>query len=105
AAQSATISQRRKLGFAGIVSVALVLGDQGELLGQPEVQFAGLPEFAPASEPMENFILDAIYDGLDSMPKQRRRDPEAVEETVARAIRGKVNEVWGKKPLCHVMVL
>jgi ribonuclease J len=104
-AQSTTISQRRKLGFAGIVSVALVLGDQGELLGQPEVQFAGLPEFAPASEPMENFILDAIYDGLDSMPKQRRRDPEAAEEIVARAIRGKVNEVWGKKPLCHVMVL
>ncbi len=104
-AQSATISQRRKLGFAGVVSVALALGDQGELLGQPEVQFAGLPEFAPANEPMENFILDAIYDGLDSMPKQRRRDPEAIEETVARAIRGKVNEVWGKKPLCHVMVL
>jgi ribonuclease J len=104
-AQSVTISQRRKLGFAGIISVALALGDQGELLGQPEVQFAGLPEFAPANEPMENFILDAIYDGLDSMPKQRRRDPEAVEEAVARAIRGRVNEVWGKKPLCHVMVL
>lgn len=104
-AQSATISQRRKLGFAGVVSVALAMSEQGELLGEPDVQVAGLPEFAPGNEPMANFVLDAIYESLDSIAKQRRRDPDSVEELVTRAIRGKVNEVWGKKPLCHVMVL
>jgi ribonuclease J len=104
-AQSSTISQRRKLSFAGVVSAALAMSEQGELLGEPDVQIAGLPEFAAGSEPMANFVLDAIYESLDSMPKQRRRDPESVEELVTRAIRGKVNEVWGKKPLCHVMVL
>jgi ribonuclease J len=83
----------------------MAMSEQGELLGEPDVQLAGLPEFAPGSEPMANFVLDAIYESLDTMPKQRRRDPESVEELVTRAIRGKVNEVWGKKPLCHVMVL
>jgi ribonuclease J len=104
-AQSAAISQRRKLAFAGVVSVAFVLSERGELLGDPDVRLAGLPEFASGNEPMENFVIDAVYESLESLPKQRRRDAEAVEEAVARAVRGKVNEVWGKKPLCHVQVL
>jgi ribonuclease J len=104
-AKSSTISERRKLSFAGVVSVALALGNRGELLGEPEVEISGLPEFAHNGVPMENFVLDAIYESLDSMPKQRRRDPDAIEDTVSRAIRGQVNGVWGKKPMCHVMVL
>jgi len=103
--QSPTISQRRKLSFAGVVSVALAVGERGELLGEPEVEIAGLPEFAEPNVPMQNFVLDAIYECIDSLPKQKRRDAEAIEEAVARAVRGEVNSVWGKKPLCHVMVL
>jgi ribonuclease J len=104
-AKSSTISERRKLSFAGVVSVALALGNRGELLGEPEVEISGLPEFAHNSVPMENFVLDAIYESFESMPKQRRRDPDAIEDTVSRAIRGQVNGVWGKKPMCHVLVL
>jgi ribonuclease J len=54
---------------------------------------------------MEALVTDAVYDALDSLPKQRRRDPEAVEEAVRRSVRGQVNAAWGKKPICHVMVL
>ena len=53
----------------------------------------------------EPLRLHAVYDALDSLPKQRRRDPEAVEEAVRRSVRGQVNAAWGKKPICHVMVL
>jgi ribonuclease J len=104
-AQSATISQRRKLGFAGVVSAALAMDGRGELLGEPAVSVAGLPEFAAPNEPMQNFVLDAIYECLDSLPKQKRRDPDTVQEAVSRAIRSEVNGIWGKKPVCHVSVL
>ena len=104
-AQSVTISQRRKLGFAGVVSAAIAIDGRGELLGEPEIGIAGLPEFAAPNQPMQNFVLDAIYECLDSLPKQKRRDPEAIEESVSRSIRSQVNGIWGKKPVCHVLVL
>ena len=46
-----------------------------------------------------------MADILDGLPKAKRRDPETVEKAVDRAIRGTVNEVWGKKPACHVLVI
>jgi ribonuclease J len=104
-AQSPTISQRRKLSFAGVVSVAVALSERGELVGEPEVEIAGLPEFSAPNQPMQNFVVDAIYDCLDSLPKHKRRDPEAIEESISRAIRSQVNSIWGKKPVCHVLVL
>jgi ribonuclease J len=104
-AQSVTISQRRKLSFAGIVSAAIAIDDRGGLVGEPEIGIAGLPEFVAPNQPMQNFVLDAIYECLDSLPKQKRRDPEAVEEAVSRSIRSQVNGIWGKKPVCHVLVL
>ena len=33
-----TVPDRRRLGFAGIVSVALAMTDRGELVGEPEIQ-------------------------------------------------------------------
>ncbi len=104
-AQSPTIAQRRKLSFAGVVSVAVACSERGELVGEPEVEIAGLPEFAAPNQPMESFIVDAIYECLDSLPKHKRRDPEAIEESVSRAVRSQVNSIWGKKPVCHVLVL
>jgi ribonuclease J len=82
-----------------------VFGERGELLGEPEVVLSGLPEFTRSNEPMETFVTDAVYECLDSLPKHKRRDIDAIEEAVSRAVRGQVNSVWGKKPLCHVMVL
>ena len=102
--ESKTLSERRKLAFAGVVSVALALGGRGELAGDPIVEFAGLPEVI-GGKPMEEIVFEAIDEAFKSMPKARRRDPDAVEEAIQSAVRGKLGELWGKKPLCHVMVL
>jgi ribonuclease J len=39
------------------------------------------------------------------MPKPRRRDPDAIAESVRRAVRAAVAQRWGKKPICLVQVL
>ncbi len=36
---------------------------------------------------------------------RKRRDPDAMAESVRRAVRAAINEHWGKKPLCYVHVL
>jgi ribonuclease J len=104
-AEARTISERKRLAFAGVVSVALALGSRGEIAGEAMVELSGLPEFAHGGKTMENVVLDAIEDALKSLPKARRRDPDAIEDAIVRSVRGQVNAAWGKKPTCHVIVL
>jgi ribonuclease J len=99
-----TLPERRRLAFAGAVSIALALGERGDLVGDPVVEMSGLPE-AVGGEPMAQIVLDAVFDAYEALPKGRRRDPDALSEAVERSVRGKVNAVWGKKPTCHVLAL
>ena len=39
-----TVPDRRRLGFAGIVSVALAMTERGELVGDPDIELTGIPE-------------------------------------------------------------
>ena len=99
------IPERRKLAFAGIVSVAIAIDERGELAGDAQVEQMGLPEIIRAGEPLADLIDKAIGETLDGLPRARRRDPETVEQAVARAVRSVVRANWGKKPACHVLVV
>jgi ribonuclease J len=104
-AEARTVPDRRRLAFAGIVSVAIVLGGRGQLEGDPVIDLTGLPEFAAPGRTMEEVVSDAILDALESLPKARRSDPDAVTQAIERSVRGAVNAVWGKRPVCHVLVV
>jgi ribonuclease J len=54
---------------------------------------------------MNEIARDAVEEAFESMPKPRRRDPDAVAEAVRRAVRGAIAQRWNKKPICHVHVL
>src|SRR6478672_11896219 len=43
-AEARTVADRKRLGHAGIVMVALVISDKGALLANPEVELIGIPE-------------------------------------------------------------
>lgn len=104
-AQARTVTDRRRLSFAGIVSVALALTEKGELAADPEVDMVGLPERGRDGVAMAEIVDEAVFDTFESLPKPRRRDPDAVAEAVRRGVRGAVADHWGKKPMCHVHVL
>jgi ribonuclease J len=97
--------ERRKLSFAGIVSVAIAIDDKGEIAGDPVIEVMGLPAQTRRGESIPDLIADAVGNVLDGMPRAKRRDSEAVEQSVVRTIRGTVQQVWGKKPACHVLVV
>ncbi len=100
-----TVPDRRRLGFAGIVSVALALNERGELVGDPEIELTGVPETDRDGNLIGRIVYDAVVEALDSMPRARRRDPDAVGEAARRAVRAAVGAAWNKKPMCHVLVL
>jgi ribonuclease J len=104
-AEERTVADRRRLGFAGVVSVALAVSSRGDLVADPEVMLTGIPVADAHGQQIEDIAREAALEAFESMPRARRRDPEAVAEAVRRAIRAALAAVWNKKPTCHVHVL
>jgi ribonuclease J len=100
-----TVADRRRLGFAGIVSVVLVVDEKGELLGDPQLEMTGIPETDAKGQLIIRTAFDAVLDAVRSMPRSRRRDPDAIEEAARRAVRSAIGSAWSKKPICHAHVL
>jgi ribonuclease J len=104
-AEGRTVPLRRRLGYNGMVTVALALTEKGELAADPEVELIGIPELNAAGESMAEIAYDAVKATLESLPRARRRDPDETAESIRRAVRSAIAEHWGKKPVCHVHVL
>jgi ribonuclease J len=104
-AESKTVTSRRRLSFAGIVTVALALSDKGALVTDPEIELIGIPETDASGASMFEIARDAVETAFDSLPKPRRRDADTVAEAVRRGVRAAIAERWNKKPICHVHVL
>ncbi|HEU5016691.1 MAG TPA: ribonuclease J [Pseudolabrys sp.] len=100
-----TVADRRRLSFAGAISVALALTDKGELAADPEVDLIGIPERDREGTRLAEIAYEAVQETFDSLPRARRRDPDSVAEAVRRGVRSAVAGRWGKKPMCHVHVL
>ena len=98
------IKDRRKLSFAGHVAVNVVLDEKYELAGDPDLVAIGVAEADARGETLEDLMLDAAVGAVDSIPRQRRKDLDLVQEAVRRAVRAAANEAWGKKPLVTVFV-
>jgi ribonuclease J len=105
AEKARAVVERRKLSFAGCAFVALALDEKGELADDPEVDLIGVPEKNGEGEVIADDVFDVVVSTVETLPRARRRDPDAVAESVRRAVRALVAEQWGKKPLCVVHVL
>lgn len=103
--KSRAVIERRRLGFSGCAFVAIAMTEQGELADDPEVDLVGIPEKNRAGEPFDELVFDAVMSTIEGLPKARRRDADALAESVRRTVRAVINEHWGKKPLCLVHVL
>jgi ribonuclease J len=104
-ADARTVADRRRLSFAGAVSVAMAITESGDLAADPEIDLIGIPERGRNGTLMSNIVFDAAVATFENLPRARRRDPDSVAEAVRGAVRGAIAQNWGKKPMCHVHVL
>lgn len=103
--KSRAVVERRRMGFAGCAFVAIAMTQQGEMADDPEVDLVGMPENNAAGELLDDIVFDVVVATIEGLPKPRRRDPDALGESVRRAVRSALSEQWGKKPICIVHVL
>ena len=105
AAEQECVGQRRRLSFAGVVSIAIALTPKGEMAGDPDVMISGLPERTRDGAGFDEIIDAAIFETFESLPRGKRRDPDVLSSAIERSVRASVGAVWGKKPQVHALVV
>lgn len=98
------VAARCRLAFAGHVAISLVIDERGDILADPDISLFGLPRQDRLGRPFEETIAAVALDTLESLPRPRRRDPDALAGSLRRAARAAVQDGWGKKPICTVFV-
>jgi ribonuclease J len=98
-ADGATVNERRKIGYGGVISVALPVGDDGKLAGTPMIR--------PIGVPVEEDRADFIADATDAATRAYSPggDEEKTREAVRLAVRRCATLWTGKKPVVEVMLL
>jgi ribonuclease J len=98
-ADGSTVNERRRIGYGGLITVALPVGEDGELAGTPLIRPFGVP----VEEDREDFVADAT--DVATRAFSPGVDEEKVRESVRLAVRRCATLWTGKKPVVEVMLL
>jgi ribonuclease J len=102
---SGAMRERRKLSYTGMVTISLAVDSDGELATPPRISMCGVPAADAEGDLIGPELQDAAEDGFESIARKKRRDDEAVEIAVQRAVRTRLVELWGKRAAVGVVVL
>ncbi len=69
------VVERRRMAFAGCAFVAIAMTDKGELVDDPEVDLAGIPEKNADGQDIADEVFDLVVSTVENLPRARRRDP------------------------------
>jgi ribonuclease J len=100
AADGDTINQRRRLSWYGLISVAIALDGDDNLLGEPVFRLNGVP----IEDEREDF-LDEASNAVVKAIKACKGDMDKRREDVRLAVRRVATSWTGKKPIVEVMIV
>ena len=98
-AEDGPARQRRKLSYVRIVIVTLAVDHRQDLAADISLVTDGVPTG------LDGELLSIAERAFGSTPKPRRKDANALAETIRTAVRRAADLAWGKKPIVKVSVL
>ncbi len=104
-AEGGALRERKKLAFAGAISVALAVDSAGRIHSGPEANLFGLAEPAEGFDAVIEQLCDTAQNAVQGMSKRDRGDELAIENAVRQAVRRLAPRIWGKRPHVDVIVL
>jgi ribonuclease J len=99
-ADGSTMNERRKIAYAGLISVGIALDGQGRMRGGAEIGMQGIP----VEEDREAFLEEACEAAADAARRSGGND-EKLREAVRLAVRRCATEWTGKKPVVDVLLV
>ena len=97
---------RRKMAYAGHVSVSMVVNSKGRIVSGPEPRISGFPEGKNGAvmDELLDAVADEAEDIFDSLPPKAKRDEDAIEAKLKSRLRRKVKELTGKRCVVEAVV-
>jgi ribonuclease J len=99
-ADGSTMNERRRIGYNGVISVALALGEDDCLRGEIELALEGLPVEAD-----RDAFLEQARAAATAAARKAGGDEEDLREKVRLAVRRCASEWTGKKPTVDVLIV
>lgn len=100
AADGETLSQRRRMSWYGVISIAVALDGDNNLLGDPVIRLLGLPIEAD----VDDFLAEASA-AAENAVKDWRGDLSDLRENLRLAVRRVATSWTGKKPIVEVLIV
>lgn len=101
----AAVRERRRLSYVGVLVISLVMSRKhAEPVARAQIFTQGVPELEHNNLDLAGIIEQEIRATLKSMPLKIRKDTSVVSEAIRRAVRARINNIWGKKTVVEVMV-
>ncbi|MGL5837738.1 MAG: ribonuclease J [Sphingorhabdus sp.] len=95
-----TINQRRRLSWYGVISVAVALDGDDNLLGDPVIRVLGVPIEAEIDD-----FLEEAGEAAEKAIKDWRGDLDQLRESLRLAVRRVATSWTGKKPIVEVLIV
>ena len=90
-------NERAKLSQAGLIIVSLVFVNN-KLKGKPVLRIFGLPEFDKDGIRLDDWVMQALNNVLDSKNKGGN-----LESKIRNSIVRQIKSIWGKKPKVEIL--
>ncbi|MEZ5917584.1 MAG: ribonuclease J [Parvularculaceae bacterium] len=96
--------ERRKLSYAGMVSVAVALDERGELACEPSVAIFGAPKETAADGDLSIRVAEVVEAALTMLAHRKRFEDDAVELALMRVVRNAMMAAWGKRANVKILL-
>jgi ribonuclease J len=101
AADGATINERRRLSWYGLITVAVALGSNNKLSGEPELRLHGVP----IEQDIDAFLDEATDAAKKAVREWKSGDIDKLKESLRLGVRRIATSWTGKKPIVDVVIV
>lgn len=98
------INIRKRLSYAGNITVSLLFTKQLSLIGAPRLAIYGVPAYDSEGYYISDLTSEAIEDYLEELPIKLKKDRDIVQKGCVRAIQRLFDDIWGKRPMISVII-
>ena len=97
---------RRKMSYAGHISVSLVYNGKGKIVSGPEARISGFPagKNGELTDRLIDIVADVAENTFRSIPSKARQDEDVVEERIRSKVRKIVAQKTNKRSVVEVTV-
>ena len=99
------LRQRRRMAYAGHISISLVYNSKGRLVSGPDPRISGFPE-GENEEHLDDLldeVADAAEEAFAGVSKKAKAEEDNVEDRISSVVKRHINRLTGKRTIVEVI--